>query len=242
MTALIILILAFMVAGWVQGLVGFGFAVATTLLLVNRMDFTTLVFLNLAMSLVTAIIAMLSAKNLKAINRPALLKIIVSAAAGLGIGIILINRIDAIILKKVTLAVILIASLLSLRNNKSFFAHSWMAWAGGFFSGVLTPSTGINGPLVALHLNAAFKDKQQIRTTMLAYLFLIMAFGVISMSLQNSFSTKTWGTLAKVVVPSVIGYIAGLQSFKLLSDSVFKKTVTGFLICSSLASLIYLIF
>ena len=241
MTEIIILIIVFMVAGWIQGLVGFGFAVATTLMLVNRMDFTTLVFLNLAMSLFTSVIAMFSAENLRAVNKPALLKLIISASVGLVIGIILINHINALTLKKVTLAVILIASLVSLSNSKNFFAHSWMAWASGFFSGVLTPSTGINGPLVALHLNAALKDKQQIRTTMLAYLFIIMAFGVISMSLQKSFSANTWDTLLMVIAPSIIGYIAGLQTFKQLSNLVFKKTVTLFLISSSFASLIYLI-
>jgi len=241
MMEMLLFIGAFMLAGWIQGLLGFGFAVATTLMLVNTVDFTTLVFLNLAMSLVTSIIAMLSAKNLKAINKPTLIKLVLSATVGLAIGIVLINRIDTVMLKKITLAVILLASLVSLRNNKAFFAHSYMAWFTGVFSGVLTPSTGINGPLVALHLNAAFKDKQQIRTTMLAYLFLIMTFGVMSMMLQASFSSKTWATVGKVIMPSIAGYIAGLQSFKLLSDSFFKKMVTVFLICSSLLSLIYLI-
>lgn len=230
-----------MLAGWVQGVIGFGFAVATTLMLVNQIDFTMLVFLNISMSVVTSLIAMLSGKNLRAIHKVTLLKLIISAFAGLVLGIVIINAVDALTLKTVTLIVILFASILSLTKNKVLFAHKYMAWVTGFFSGVLTPSTGINGPLVALHLNSSFDDKQQTRTTMLAYLFLVMVFGVISMALQEDFSPYTWNMLLKVLIPSVLGYTIGMYSFRLLSNLVFKITVTVFLIFSSLASLIYLI-
>lgn len=242
MTTEFILVLgAFMLAGWIQGVVGFGFAVATTLLLVNHLDFTMLVFLNICMSVITSLIAMLSGKNLRSIHRSTLLKLMISSSVGLILGLVIINRVDVVLLKKVTLAVILFASVLSLTRNKKFFAHGLMAWIGGFFSGVLTPSTGINGPLVALHLNAAFNDKQQTRTTMLSYLFLIMAFGMIFMAFQSPLSPEAWDMLPKVIVPSILGYVLGMFSFRLLSDVVFKTTVTLFLIFSSLTSLLYLI-
>ncbi|MGV3540667.1 MAG: sulfite exporter TauE/SafE family protein [Rufibacter sp.] len=232
---------AFLVAGWVQGILGFGFAIATTLLLVSVLDFTMLVFLNLAMSVLTSLFAMLSAKNLRTIHRPTLYKIIVSASAGLLVGIFILNAVNPVVLKQVTLVVIMLASLLSLRKKVQVFAYPVMAWVSGFFSGVLTPSTGINGPLVALHLNAAFQDKQQTRNTMLAYLFLIMAFGVVSMGIQQKLPDETWSMLPKVVLPSVAGYGLGMLSFRLLSDSVFKKIVTFFLIGSSFLSFIYLL-
>lgn len=241
MSAMLIIIAAFVLAGLIQGLIGFGFAVATTLLLFNQINFTSLVFLNLILSFITALIAMLSGKNLKAINKPVLIKLIITALAGLVVGVALLDYTNVIILKKITLTVILIASILSLTNSKAYFAHKYVVWISGFFSGVLTPSTGINGPLVALHLNAVFKDKQQIRTTMLAYLLLIMGFGVLSMVIKNNLPASTWWLLAKVIVPAVAGYVIGLLSFKLLANHIFQKMVTAFLICSSLASLIYLI-
>ncbi|MEJ7693557.1 sulfite exporter TauE/SafE family protein [Daejeonella sp.] len=238
---LIIIVVAFLIAGWVQGIFGFGFAIATTLLLVNTVDFTTLVFLNLCMSVVTSLIAMLSGKNLKTINKNTLLKLIISSSAGLILGMAIITYVDAAILKKITLVVILLASIASLTKSQALFAHPYMGWIGGFFSGVLTPSTGINGPLVALHLNAAFTDKQEIRNTMLAYLFFIMTFGVISMSIKANLSSETTNMLVKVILPSILGYVIGMFSFRLLSDVIFKRTVNAFLICSSFASLVYLI-
>lgn len=238
---LLFILLVFMLAGWIQGVIGFGFAVATTLFLVNRMDFTTLVFLNLVMSVVTSLIAMLSGKNLRAIHKPTLWRLIISSFIGLALGLIMINAVNVVTLKTITLVTIFIASVLSLTKTKALFAHNYMLWISGFFSGVLTPSTGINGPLVALHLNAAFENKRQTRTTMLAYLFLIMLFGAVSMSLQEVFSQATWNMMFKVLIPSVIGYVLGMLSFRLLSNLVFKITVTVFLICSSLISLIYLI-
>ncbi len=237
----IFILLAFMVAGWIQGVIGFGFAVATTLLLVNQMDFTTLVFLNLSMSVVTSLVAMLSGKNLKAIHKSTLWKLFASSFAGLALGIMIINIVDAVTLKTITLLAILMASVLSLTKLKAFFAHAYMLWVTGFFSGILTPSTGINGPLVALYLNAAFEDKRRTRVTMLAYLFLLMTFGVIFMSLQANLPPYTGSLLLKVLLPSLIGYGIGLFTFRKLSNSVFKITTTIFLIFSSVTSLLYLI-
>lgn len=241
MSTILLIIAAFALAGLIQGVIGFGFAVATTLLLFNQINFTSLVFLNLIISFITALIAMLSGKNLKAINKPVLTKLVITAFAGLVIGILLLDYTNVTILKKITLSVILIASILSLTNSKAYFAHNYVVWISGFFSGLLTPSTGINGPLVALHLNAVFKDKQQIRTTMLAFLLLIMGFGVLSMVIKGKLPADTWSLFAKVIVPSVVGYVIGLLSFKLLANHVFQRIVTLFLISSSLASLIYLI-
>lgn len=242
MAELLFILGAFMVAGWVQGVIGFGFAIVTTLFLVNQVNFTMLVFLNLCMSVLTSLFAMLSAKNLKVVHKPTLLRLIISAGTGLIVGILIINVVNASILKQITLGVIFVASLLSLRKKIAFFAFPFMAWVTGFFSGVLTPSTGINGPLVALHLNAAFHEKLQTRTTMLAYLFLIMAFGVFFMGFQQELPRQTWQMLPKVLLPSVAGYGLGMLSFRLLSDTVFKQIVTFFLIGSSILSLIYLIF
>ncbi|TZF85628.1 sulfite exporter TauE/SafE family protein (plasmid) [Pedobacter sp. BS3] len=241
MTEFIVILVGFTIAGWIQGLLGFGFAVATTLMLVNRIDFTMLVFLNLCMSVLTSLIAMLSGKNLRSIHKSTLWKLMVSSLIGLLIGTAMLDLINALILKKITLLVILMASLVSLTKNKRLFAHNYMTWISGFFSGVLTPSTGINGPLVALHLNAAFTDKEPTRNTMLSYLFLIMVFGVIAMSIQGSLPAETWNTLPKVIIPSVAGYVLGMLSFRLLSHGVFKTMVTLFLIISSLSSFIYLI-
>src|SRR5690625_3548323 len=109
-----VILLAFMVAGWIQGTLGFGFAVTSTLLLVNRMDFTMLVFLNLCISFLTCLIAMFSSKNIKSVLKPVLIKLVISALVGLAVGIALINYVDSEILKKVTLVVILIASVMSL--------------------------------------------------------------------------------------------------------------------------------
>lgn len=241
MPSLLLLFGAFLLAGWIQGLIGFGFAIATTLLLVDRLDFTTLVYFNLCMSVLTSVVALFSGRNLRSIHRLTLLKLIVSATAGLLVGVALISYVNALVLKQVTLAVILLASLVSLTRNKVFFAHHYMSWVGGFFSGVLTPSTGINGPLVALHLNAAFTNKEQTRNTMLSYLFLIMSFGVISMTLQADLAPGALPLLWKLVVPSLAGYVLGMLSFRRLPNRLFQRTVTLFLILSSLLSLIYLI-
>lgn len=241
MPSLLLLFLAFLLAGWIQGLIGFGFAIATTLLLVDRLDFTTLVYFNLCMSVLTSVVALFSGKNLRSIHKTTLLKLIVSATAGLLVGVAIISYVNALVLKQVTLAVILLASLVSLTKNKVFFAHDFMSWVGGFFSGVLTPSTGINGPLVALHLNAAFTNKEQTRNTMLSYLFLIMSFGAISMTLQADLAPGTLPLLLKLIVPSLAGYVLGMLSFRQLPNHLFQRTVTVFLLLSSLLSLIYLI-
>lgn len=241
MSEIILFTIVFFLAGCVQGILGFGFAITTTLILVNHIDFKQLVFLNLFMSALTSLIALFSGHNLRSIKRHVLLKLIGSGFAGLIGGILLIDYTNDIVLKKITLCVILVASILSLTKNKHLFARSAMVWASGFFSGALTPSTGINGPLVALHLNAAFTDKRAIRSTMLAYLFLIMVFGVVSMYLHAALPGNTWSMMGRIVIPSLVGYGAGMLSFKAFTHTAYSMSVTIFLVASSLMSLLYLI-
>lgn len=240
MTQTVLIIITFAIAGWIQGVLGFGFVIATTLILVNSMDLSTLVFLNLAISVVTSGVAFLSAKNIKILNKPILLKLVVSATLGLIIGVYIMNYVNSTILKQVTLIIILIASILSLTKTQKLFSHKYMLWFSGFISGVLTPSTGINGPPVVLHLNAALKNKAEIRVTMLAFLFLIMAFGLISLVIQPDFGQQNWITAAKLSIPSVAGYLLGLLTFRKMPDKVFQKFVLYFLISTSAAALINL--
>ena len=63
------LIIAFLFAGWGRGLAGFGFAVTTTLLLVNQPDVTLLVFLHLCISVELSAVAMLSEFLLRINNK-----------------------------------------------------------------------------------------------------------------------------------------------------------------------------
>ena len=60
---MLVIFIAFLLAGWTQGVIGFGFAVVTTLVLINGLDFTILVFLNLCMSVLTSLIAMSGSKS-----------------------------------------------------------------------------------------------------------------------------------------------------------------------------------
>lgn len=232
---------AFMIAGLVQGMLGFGLAVTSTLLLANRMDFTMLVFLNLCLSFLTCLIAMFYSKNVKAVMKPVLIRLLISALCGLAVGMMMIGYMDSGILKEITLAVILIASVISLGKAKRFFSHPVMTWLTGFLSGVLTPSTGINGPFVVLHLNAVSKHKGQTRNTMLSYLLIIMALGILLMSFHSGLGGEAWNLLPKVVLPAVLGYAIGVLLFRLLSDVVFSRIVIFFLLSSSVLSLIYLI-
>lgn len=236
------LLAAFFLAGLVQGLLGFGFVIASTLVLVARMDMATLVFINLTMSILTSLVAMLSVKNLKSMPPKLLAKLTISSIAGIVLGIWLMDYVNEMLLKQITLLMILLAALLSLRQSKSFFAHPWTGWAGGFLSGVLTPSTGINGPPVVLHLNALLQSKAQIRATMLAYLLLVMAFGLISLVLKPGFTKPDLQMLAIASVPTFVGYGAGVLIFKNLNNNVFQRLVTIFLIVTSIAALYNLFF
>ena len=76
---------------------------------------------------------------------------------------------------------------------------------------------------------------------MLSYLFLIMSFAVVFLTFEKAVTPEAWAMLPKVLLPAVSGYVLGMLSFRLLSDGVFRTTVTLFLIFSSFTSLLYLI-
>ncbi len=104
------------------------------------------------------------------------------------------------------------------------------AVAVGFLSGVLSTSTSLNGPPVALYLMAQGLAKDRFRGNMVVYIFLATATSVVLLALGGAITAQTVSLATKLLPALFFGFAAGVVLARTLSDRSFEATVLGFLV------------
>jgi uncharacterized protein len=102
--------------------------------------------------------------------------------------------------------------------------------AVGFLSGILSTSTSLNGPPVALYLMARGFAKDRFRANMVVYVFLATATSVGLLALGGSAGASTLSLAARLAPALIAGFAAGVALAGGLSDRGFEATVLGFLV------------
>ena len=102
--------------------------------------------------------------------------------------------------------------------------------AVGFLSGVLSTSTSLNGPPVALYLMALGLAKNQFRGTMVTYVFLATVTSVALLILGGTAGAQTLLLGVQLLPALFLGFAAGVLAVRGLSDPGFERTVLAFLV------------
>lgn len=102
--------------------------------------------------------------------------------------------------------------------------------AVGVLSGVLSTSTSLNGPPVALYLMARGFTKNRFRGTMIVYVFLATVTSVVLLALGGTITAPTLALAAKTAPVLLVGFFAGVALVHGLSDRDFEMVVLAFLL------------
>jgi uncharacterized protein len=102
--------------------------------------------------------------------------------------------------------------------------------AAGVVSGILSTSTSLNGPPVALYLMARGLPKDAFRSTMVTYVFLATATSVVLLAAGGTTTAPILLLTAKLLPVLLLGFAVGIAVAKALSDRGFEVTVLGFLV------------
>lgn len=236
--------------GFVQGLTGFGFAMMTSPVLLLYMDPVTVVFVNIAVSFSLGGIAFLSRHARSGIRGRELLILCAAMLPGQFVGVSLVAYIPANVLKLIVLSAIVpacIALLFRMTGRRPRAEPPAVsaarrtpraAAAVGFLSGLLTPTTGINGPPVVLYLWNRYRDKSMIRSTSLAFFLVAMAIGMISMASALDLGPEIGAGVAWGMPAAWVGFGAGSILFKRVSHDKFKRYVLIVLAGASAAGIV----
>jgi len=102
--------------------------------------------------------------------------------------------------------------------------------AVGVLSGLLSTSTSLNGPPVALYLMARGFAKDRFRGNMVVYVFLATATSLVLLALGGAISAPARSLTAKLLPVLVLGFAAGVALTNRLSERGFEAMILGFLV------------
>ncbi|WP_099519052.1 sulfite exporter TauE/SafE family protein [Paenibacillus sp. BIHB 4019] len=228
---LIIGIFIVLIAGFVQGLTSFGFALVTMPFLVKMIPLQEVVPIVVILSLCTNIIVLLNSWQHVAIRKIWIL--ILSSLLAAPLGTLLLVYLSADLLKGFT-GILIIAFAVLLLSGKSFpIRNDKMAFIPiGMTSGLLNGSISLSGPPVALFLSNQGYSKNEFRANITVY-GVILNMITIGTFFYSGLMTPKVMMYTSLFVPSVlIGVFIGIIAIKRLDDQLFKKLTLWLIILS----------
>ena len=212
------------VAGVVNGLTGFGFALVSVPLLLLVLDPPSVVAIALLLGTVNSAINALTSR--RHIDRPLLWDLLLPAFVGMPVGALLLRVVDGGFLKLAAalLAVGFAVALGSRPPSATAPARPARAVAG-LMSGMLATSVGLSGPPVVLTVAATRDDRHGSRATLAAYFALASPVGLTLLALAHAVPPQGW-TLALLLLPGALaGRLLGAQILRRTPNRAFRVIV-----------------
>jgi uncharacterized protein len=170
--------------------------------------------------------------------------LLLAAMPGLGLGLLVLDAFSKPALQIGVGAAVVAATVVQLARGRPAAGGGAARGAGtaagvGLLSGALTTSIGINGPPIALLLEARGHRPGEIRAT-LAGAFLALNLGGFAalLAVYGAGEVAAIGRLLPLLGALIVGYALGALAFRRLDAASFRVAVLGLAILSGAASAI----
>ena len=237
---IIIGILVVLIAGFVQGLTSFGFALITMPFLARIIPLQQVVPIVVVLSLCTNIVVIINTRRQVDIKKIWIL--IISSLLAAPLGTYLLIYLHPSVLKFFTGVVIITFSGILL-SGKSFPVHNEkLAFVPvGILSGLLNGSISMSGPPVALFLSNQGVNKETFRANITAYGIILNIITVCTYS-YSGLLTKEVIVYATWFIPSMlVGVIIGIKAIKKLDDKLFRNLALWLIVISGAWTIVSLL-
>jgi uncharacterized protein len=226
-----------LIAGFIQSLTGFGFALMATPLLFLLLEPKTAIVLVVTMASVNMLVMTIAYR--KDINIKRTIFMSLGSLIGVPIGTYVLIILTPMSIKLVVATVIIILSIL-LILNRTYYFKQFILWhmIAGFFSGILTSSTSLGGPPSVLFLlsqnitKAEFLGTISITGLILSIISILM-FGSMGLITLNILQTDL------VSLPALgLGFLFGTIVVKTINSKLFKNIAIGVVMLSAVMTII----
>jgi uncharacterized protein len=233
--AVIVTVAVALVAATCQTATGFGFALLATPLLTTVMPPAQAVVIT---TLVATPLGWIRCfQEYQFINYPLARRLAMSALFGLPLGKYLANRLDPDGLRlAIGVVVVALAFAISLgwKLRKPTPVTDSVA---GFISGILSTSTGTNGPPLVIGLQSRDLSPEVFRATLMG-VFVPVGLVTLAIFWASSTITRTGVSLSALGIPAMLlGNIAGRRVAPRLTPSSFRKLVITLLFISGFSAI-----
>ena len=229
-----------LLAAFIRGISGFGYALLATPLLTFIFDAKSVVVMNIILSGVSSILALVYLRQHIDFRRTLFLTL--GSIPGLVLGTSLLAMLDPSIIK-LAIAVIVIpfTVLLLLGHSHQFKRDTLSCVMAGFVSGVFQASTSLGGPPVVLLLLNQGLTKERFVATIAAY-FLLTA--IILAGTFSSLGMITADLLIRmaILLPALwLGFYAGIKLLFRINPVLFKRIASGIVLVSGVVIIVSIV-
>jgi uncharacterized membrane protein YfcA len=223
-----------MVAAMIQGVTGFGFALAAMPLLQLVVEpHLAVVGLGISGGLILSV--GVAVREHRHIRWSAAVPLVVATAIGMPLGLVVLDRISAKGLILLTLVAVVGCTALVWRGWRLPPGRVAVATAG-VLAGLLTTTTGTNGPPLVAALQATGYPPREFRATLAAVFSFTGVFGVAGFVVAGQV-TRTAIVIGLIATPSVLlGWWVGNRLFTHIDKDHFRRVVLGVLALSCVLS------
>jgi hypothetical protein len=237
LTIIIIGLLVVFLAGMIQGLTGFGFAlVSVPLLLIFLPPTMAIPMVIIHGTLITLILLFESRKWLE-LRR--ILPLIIAGVIGVPFGTYILTALGINVLKVFIGVVITLFALIFLAGFRREIRNEKLASGPiGFISGLLNSSTGMSGPPVILFFINQGLRKEVFRANIIAY-FVALNLVTISSFLYTGLITSDVLHYAVLFLPAMIlGAATGIRLIHRVDEKLFSRIALIIAAIAGLASIL----
>lgn len=222
------------VAGFVSGLTAFGFALLAVPPLAMVLGPKDAVIVSLLVGGVATF--GLAYRQRAHVVRPVAMRLVVGAALGMPLGLVVLVTVPADALRLTIAAVVLASVALLWRGAAIHGTGRRYDYAAGFTSGVLNTSVSTNGPPLVLVLQARCLDPDAFRGT-LATVFVVSNVVAVALVVAAGQVTRALLVTALVSLPAMLaGWAAGVGLAPRLHPERFRSVVLGLLAVSAVVA------
>ena len=226
-----------LIAGFVSGLSGFGFALVGAPPLLLIYDPAAVVLFTKLLPLMTAIIILVNAWD--KIDRRSVAGLLPAAILGAVVGLPLLTRVPAPLIALVAGIVFTGFAIAVMRGwTPPGVATARATGIAGFTSGILLTLTGQSGPPVILLLTGRGFSPQPFRATAAGYFFLTNIIGLLVLILGRAVDRADAKDALALLPAAAIGAIAGQVMSKRVPPARFRDMVFMLLLATGIVAIL----
>ncbi len=216
---LVFIFMIVLLAGFVQGLTSFGFALISMPLLVKLIPMQQAVPVVVALSLFTNVAVLYSSR--KHIRIKQIWPLLAASLLAAPLGTYALLYVPANALKLGAGLLVAVVSILML-SGKSFPLGRLAYVPVGAVSGFLNGSISMSGPPVALFLTNQGLDKMTFRANITAYALILNIITIGTYAYEGLLNETAMKTVGWAVPALIIGVVIGIKAVGRLNDKLFK--------------------
>ena len=225
--------LVLMGAAFVIGAIGFGFGLTTSPLLLLILEPQTVVIVINAVAIIAFSLVLVETRE--HLRNRELAPMGIAAVLGTPIGVFALSTLDSSVLRISIGVLVLVLTAMVVFNAEWRVPYPRISGPIlGFVSSAFTTGLAIGGPILVLFFLGRRMDRQNVRASMAFFFTIMYVAAAIGYAIQGLFTIERLILIAAAAPAVAVGYWIAIKLTARMNERVFRPTVVGVIVISSL--------